>query len=411
MLEGHEIELTISPFKGRKKKIILNRTRYQICFENIDSISIQDQTIIIPSLATVSDMFLQLEDGQYSFQSESCFQINGVSTSTGKIIGATKVLVGYSILIFRKVSREFLQDDDFDFHTIAKSDLNVLITGETGTGKGYTARRIFREKSVGEFVQVNISSFSKGLIESELFGHKQGAFTGAHKDRDGVIARANKGTLFIDEVDSLDLDLQVKLLNFLDDGTYYPVGSSFFEKSNCRVIFSSGQNLEKLVEQGKFRKDLFFRITSGACVNLRPLRSRKSEIRAQIKVFEKLNSVTFAKGLVDFYFQFNWPGNIRQLRGHLEKKIKLSVGAFIVFDEIDKTLMTNGNLLSEVTYEEYKVFKRKYVELIFYSVGNCVKRASKILKIHTKTIEKILENESTGKDRMDMNTLNLAIDL
>lgn len=410
MLEGHEIELTISPFKGRKKKVTLNRTRYQICFKNIDAITIQDQMIQIPSLANVSDMFLQLEEGRYSFQSESSFQINGVSTSSGKIIGATKILVGYSILVFRKVSREFLEGDGFDYHSIAQSDLNVLITGETGTGKGYTARRIYHEKSAGEFVQVNISSFSKSLIESELFGHKQGAFTGAHKDREGVIARANRGTLFIDEVDSLDLDLQVKLLNFLDDGAYYPVGSSSIEKSQCRVIFSSGQNLEKLVEQGKFRKDLFFRITAGACVNLKPLRSRKNIIRRQIEMFEKEYSVSFAKGLIDFYFQFSWPGNIRQLRGHLEKKIKLSVGSFIVFDDVDKALMTNGNLLSEVTFEEYKVFKRKYIELIFYSVGSSAKRASEVLKIHTKTIEKILENESTRKDRVNVNALNLTID-
>ena len=157
---------------------------------------------------------------------------------------------------------------------LINSDLKILISGETGTGKSHLARKV-HEKSgrLGEFVAINLSSFNPQLIESELFGHKKGSFTGAIHDKTGAFSMAKNGTLFLDEIDSLPLDLQTKLLTFIDNKKFRRVGDTKEESINTRLIFASGRPLEQLVEQGSFRKDLFFRLKSGHSVEMASLRN------------------------------------------------------------------------------------------------------------------------------------------
>ena len=187
-------------------------------------------------------------------------------------------------------------------HKLIRSDLNILIQGETGTGKTRLARRIHDESgSSGDFVHINLSSFSPSLIESELFGYQKGSFTGAIKNKVGALASANFGTLFIDEIDSLPFALQTKLLLFLDDQKFSPVGSRQVLSANTRIIFASGRSLIDLVKRGSMREDFYFRIISGHEIRMRPLRDCPELIDRLINHFSIKNNVSLTIKLKEFY--------------------------------------------------------------------------------------------------------------
>ena len=205
---------------------------------------------------------------------------------------------------------------------VAPSNISVLIEGQSGTGKELLARAIHinSPRAANLFRPINCAGFTETLLESELFGHAKGAFTGANIDRKGLFEIADKGTLFLDEIGDMPLNMQAKLLRVLEDGIVIPVGSHKPIKVDVRLISATNHNLTELIEAKKFREDLYFRI-KGVSVSVPPLRDRTEDMPELIDFFlaeaakETGSSVT---GITDparnLLANFDWPGNIRQLR-------------------------------------------------------------------------------------------------
>src|SRR6202050_1627859 len=190
----------------------------------------------------------------------------------------------------------------------------VLLLGETGTGKEVVARSIHNVHATGPFVTIDCSSLVGPLMESELFGHVKGAFTGAVTPKTGLIETANGGTAFFDEIGELPLDLQAKLLRVLQEKEFRPVGSLIQRRSDFRIIAATNRDLAKEVEKGTFRRDLFFRLN---VINLRlaPLRERREDIPAMINLFLSRvgGNYTLTAETLEVMLSYDWPGNIREL--------------------------------------------------------------------------------------------------
>ena len=235
---------------------------------------------------------------------------------------------------------------------VAESTATVLITGESGTGKEVLARLIHHHspRRKESFVGVNCAAIAENLIESELFGHVKGAFTGAIKDHRGRFQRADGGTLFLDEIGELQPDMQVKFLRVLQEKMVEPVGGDQEEEVDVRIIAASNRNLQKGTEQGDFREDLYYRL-SVIPLHLPPLRERKEDIPALVKLFLKKHDapteVTFSvEGLLTLQ-KYDWPGNIRELQNVVERSIILRSGDEISAHDIllhdNRKEAANGN--------------------------------------------------------------------
>lgn len=247
-------------------------------------------------------------------------------------------------------------------YKLCKVDTTVLIRGENGTGKELVARAIHfnSPRKSGAFVALNCGAIPETLMESELFGHEKGAFTGAVERKIGKFQLANNGTLFLDEIGELKPDMQVKLLRVLQDKKFTPVGSNREVKSNARIIAATNRNLEKMMNDGDFREDLFYRLNVMP-IFLPPLRERVEDIEelAQhfIKKFSKIHNSSI-QSLHPLALQclkaYAWPGNIRELENIIERAFIVENGAQITLTSLPENLrepnrMTNSSHASEVT--------------------------------------------------------------
>lgn len=233
---------------------------------------------------------------------------------------------------------------------VADSNSTVLVQGENGTGKELIARALHLESRRRDepFVALNCAAIPGELIASELFGHKRGAFSGAHRDRAGLLEEADGGTLFLDEIGDMDLHLQVKLLRFLQEGTYMPVGANTVRKVDVRVLCATNQDLRGLVRQGSFRKDLFFRIN---VINLvsPPLRRRRGDIEVLANHFLARAAKRHHRPVkrlsdecMDKLQSHDWPGNVRELENEIERLVIMSgdesvIDADLLSQRIDDT--------------------------------------------------------------------------
>jgi transcriptional regulator with PAS, ATPase and Fis domain len=210
---------------------------------------------------------------------------------------------------------------------VAPTDLSVLITGESGTGKEVFPQ-IIHQHSVrkhGSYVAVNCGAIPEGTIDSELFGHEKGAFTGAYSNRKGYFEEANEGTIFLDEIGELPLATQVRLLRVLESGEFMRVGSSRIFKTNVRVVAATNVNLEKAIQEGEFREDLFYRLNS-VPVKIPPLRERAEDIYLLFRKFAsdfadryRMPAVKLDEGAREILERYRWPGNVRQLKNITEQ--------------------------------------------------------------------------------------------
>ncbi|MCG3172068.1 MAG: Regulatory protein AtoC [Myxococcota bacterium] len=230
-----------------------------------------------------------------------------------------------------------------DLLRVAPSPVNVLITGESGAGKELIARAIHEESNRpgGPFVAINCSALPSGLIESELFGHYRGAFTGAVADRTGHVVRAHQGTLLLDEIGELPLDVQAKLLRVLQERVVDPLGATASIPVDVRVIAATHRNLEQLVEAGRFREDLYYRIN---VVHLRApsLRERTGDIPELIEEIRKdrirrhgLPDIRFTPGTVARLAAHSYPGNIRELINIVERLLIMNDGGTVEASAVD----------------------------------------------------------------------------
>ncbi len=402
--------MDIFPIHGRLKSIRLNRTVYNIYSSNLKFIEIDSNNIYLPSfcneyfeiqLSTInrsdidSIFLLELKKG-------NPFKINGNYVYKALVSRDDIIDIEYNKIRFNDNNEIISQEQKnlLPYKKVFKSSINILLEGETGTGKSRLAKIIHKESArTGRFIHVNLSAFSPSLIESELFGHIKGSFTGALSNKRGAFLLSNGGTLFLDEIDSLSSEIQTKLLLFLDDNKIRPVGSEDEVKCDTRIIFASGRNLDDLVDENLIRRDFFYRIISGERIKLRPLRNNPVLLEELLNNFCFQHDVTFSNGLVKFYKTLNWYGNIRQFLGHLERKRILSVNRKLYYDDIDKKLLVNDfPVESNENFFSLKELRNKYAYHVFNYFDRELLKSSKVLKISKATMRNLINEIENGVD-------------
>jgi len=229
---------------------------------------------------------------------------------------------------------------------VAPVDISVLISGESGTGKEMVAKGLhkFSKRSQQEMVTVNCGAIPAGIIESELFGHKKGAYTGAGEDRKGYFETANKGTIFLDEIGEMPLETQVKLLRVLESGEFMRVGDSQTRRTDVRVIAATNKELGELVQKEQFRQDLYFRLKT-VTIDIPPLRHRIDDLSLLVErfalEFTRSNDISY-RGFVPESIrrmkQYDWPGNVRELKNFVESILVMERGERITVEMAEKKL-------------------------------------------------------------------------
>lgn len=280
---------------------------------------------------------------------------------------------------------------------VAHTDATVLLTGETGTGKEVFAHAIHEtgSRSNKNFVAINCSAFSKEILESELFGHKQGAFTGAVKDKKGLVEEANDGTLFLDEIGEMPMDLQAKLLRVLETGEFIKMGETKVSTSNFRLIAATNRNLLKEVKQGNFREDLYFRLNVFE-IHLPALRERKEDLKILAKNFidvfsKKMNLISKVQVSEDYYKTLkknNWQGNIRELRNTVERSLILMNNNIL---DADSLPLYSEQTSAETDSLSIKTLEKEHIQKVLqYTKGNKAE-AARLLEIGIATLYRKLE--------------------
>jgi transcriptional regulator with PAS, ATPase and Fis domain len=249
-----------------------------------------------------------------------------------------------------------MQDIFEMIEAVAKSDANILIVGESGTGKELIANAIHynSHRSRGPFVKVNCAALPKELIESELFGHTKGAFTGAARDKEGLVARANGGSLLLDEIAEMPLELQPKLLRALQERVFYRLGSERPVEVDFRLICSTNRNPPEAVRSGMLREDLYYRVST-ITIEVPPLKQRADDVQLLADHFLKQFADKYGRDVRGFsqtaisaMYNYHWPGNVRELESAVERAILLSKGELIEpsdlpFTAIDLPVSNNSH--------------------------------------------------------------------
>ncbi len=275
---------------------------------------------------------------------------------------------------------------------VARTDSNVLITGETGTGKEVIARFIHEnsDRARRPFADINCCNLQPHLFESELFGHKKGGFTGADSDRRGIIQSAFGGTLFLDEIGEMPIDLQPKFLRFLETKSFYPVGSSTQEQADVRIIAATNRDLSVMAEEGTFRSDLFYRLNV-INIELPPLRQRREDIIPLVHHFiEKYKHInTRVRGLDASAEQcltaYDYPGNVRELSNIIERAMILEQGELLGCDALNI-----GCPVEPMGLSLDSVMKKHILKVLEMAGGNRQK-AAEILGVDTSTVYRKLK--------------------
>jgi DNA-binding NtrC family response regulator len=287
---------------------------------------------------------------------------------------------------------------------VASSLSNVLITGESGTGKELIARALhYRSRRAnGPFVPVNCSAIPEGLLESELFGHTRGAFTGAYTSRKGLFLEANDGTLFLDEIGDLSLGLQAKLLRVLQDRMVRPVGSNKAYPTNARIIAATHRDLKAMVREGLFREDLYYRL-SVIPIRIPSLSERPEDIPLLVDHFLRKCASTMGKPLkritpraMAVLQRRKWEGNVRELENIVERLVVLTQSDTIDVDDLPFAFMAEGeglfkNVANPEELPPLEVVERRYVEQVLEATSGNKERAAKILGINRRTLYRMQE--------------------
>jgi two-component system nitrogen regulation response regulator GlnG len=297
---------------------------------------------------------------------------------------------------------------DTEVNRVAKSDFSVIILGETGSGKELIARAIHQAslRSKGPFVPVDCGAILETLLESDLFGHEKGAFTGADVQKSGKFEISNGGTLFLDEVSNMPLGSQAKLLRVLQEKVVYRVGATKPINVDVRLLVASNQDLQGLSESGSFRLDLFYRLNEFAIV-VPPLRERKEDIPYLAKRFMDSANIELNKSVKDLseagleaLFRYNWPGNVRQLRATIRRAVLLAdevitekhldlkraaVPGLAFTPKVDGMPWTNYSFKEILQQSLISVEREVITQALRYTGGNKAK-AARLLHIDYKTI-------------------------
>jgi DNA-binding NtrC family response regulator len=280
---------------------------------------------------------------------------------------------------------------------VAPTDSTVLITGESGTGKEILARYIHRlsEREAGPFVSVNCGALPENLLESELFGHVKGSFTGAHRDKDGLLAVARGGTFFLDEVAEMSPALQVKLLRALQEREIVPVGATQPVDIDVRIIAATNRDLDEEIRRGTFRSDLYYRLNV-ITMHLPPLRDRQEDVALLAEYFLRRvatgadAALTLTPEAIDALQRYGWPGNVRELENALERAAILTKGSAITLEALPAriTAPAPAPLVSEraPVNPTLELVERAYILWVLQAEGGNKARAAEVLGIDPSTL-------------------------
>jgi two-component system response regulator AtoC len=275
---------------------------------------------------------------------------------------------------------------------VAKSNATVLITGESGTGKELVARAIHSQsyRKDKPFIAVSCAALPESLLESELFGHEKGAFTGAHAQRRGKFEIANRGTLFLDEIGEMSANIQVHLLRVLEEKEFTRVGGNELIKVDVRVISATNKDMKKAVANGPFREDLYYRLNV-VTIELPPLRERKEDVPLLAQHFlrkfavENQKEITdFSPEASDFLLKYNWPGNVRELENAIERAVILAKNSYIDADDMPQE---NLQLVQSAPVgKSLEEVEKEHILNILKESGGNYSKAARILGISRITL-------------------------
>jgi len=287
----------------------------------------------------------------------------------------------------------------------ASTDTKVMILGETGTGKELIVRAIYNlsPRHENRLVIFNCNHKSIDLVESELFGHKKGSFTGAVNDRVGLFEYADKGTIFLDEIGDLDITTQAKLLRVLETGEFSIIGSSETVTTDVRLICATHKNLSQMVAEGKFREDLYYRL-KGIQIVLPSLKERKEDIPLLINKFadrftveSDRSPVYFDKSAINVMLDYDWPGNVRQLLDTVESLITLSDSDIIIGADVEQYLGLDSSHQAELSGKEnlsqrVRQFRKNCIIEALHETGNVINSAARLLGVDPANLRKWIKN-------------------
>ncbi len=288
---------------------------------------------------------------------------------------------------------------------VAGSSAPVLIQGESGVGKEVIAIAIhsLSSRAKGAFVPINCGAFPETLLDSELFGHCRGAFTGATANKRGLIEEADRGTLFLDEIGEAPPAFQIRLLRFLDNGQFRRVGEVEERRSNARIIAATNKDLNQYIKEKKFREDLYYRL-SVAVIKIPPLRERKEDIPPLSQHFLQLYSKKMGKPVpklcpevCDIFKNYSWPGNVRELENTIEHALIVSHSNEIRVDDLPTKFLDTRERGKNLTFDEdlpLKEIEKKYIFSVLKKTKGNKKKAAEILKISRTTLISRLKSYS-----------------
>ena len=302
-------------------------------------------------------------------------------------------LVGNSKLFLRSLKKAL---------RVSNTDISILVTGESGTGKDVIPK-IIHENSLrkhGQFIAVNCGAIPEGTIDSELFGHEKGAFTGAISSRKGYFEVANNGTIFLDEIGDLPLQTQVRLLRVLENGEFIKVGSSKVEKTNVRLIAATNVNLLEAVKKNKFREDLFYRINT-IQIEMAPLRSRKEDIHLMFRKFasdfsskHNIPAIKLTEEAIHLLENHHWPGNIRELKNFTEKISIIEEKRNLNADDMSQHFLENKGSVSSLVLSNEEVSNFSEREILYKILFDLKNDLNDLKQITLDLIQGDVKNEN-----------------
>lgn len=358
------------------------------------------EIIMLTGYATVDTAIEAMKKGAYDYLTKPIKPIE-LELSLQKAIDRKK-LQEYSNNLIETIQRtnrkrEIIGNSDvminlkYMIDRVSDSPLPVLILGESGTGKELVANALHYSscRAHHPFVPINASAIPNQLLESELFGHVKGAFTGAQVNKKGLVELANEGTLFLDEIGDMEASLQVKLLRFLDTGEFRPVGGTVTKKTNVRVVAATNINLEQAIEDGRFREDLYYRL-SVVTLSVPPLRERGRDALLLAEHFLRQSNTKkkLSKETELFLLNYNFPGNVRELANLIERGILLSKGKEVMPQDFFAGEICSKNNVKSLALED---IEKEHIGQVLEKTGWNKTEAAKILKIGLRTLYRKIE--------------------
>ncbi len=440
MLRVRRVRLTVVAGPEQGRELVSERERIRIGSHPQSDLLLKDQTV------SRSHAEIQLTERGYllvDVESTNGTVLDGQRIERAYLAPGSNIKIGSTIITFNAVDEEIAVEAGKEdrlgdmlgaslamrqvfglIQKIAPMDVTVLVTGETGTGKELVARALhdYSDRKKKPFVVLDCGAIPPNLIESEIFGHERGAFTGADRTREGAFERADGGTIFLDELGELRLDLQPRLLRVLENREIRRVGGNRVREIDVRVIAATNRDLQKEIQASNFREDLYFRL-SVINVAIPPLRERREDVPVLVQDFLQSPKVVASRGRFELSDEalsalmvYDWPGNVRELLNVLERATTLGAGDCIGLEDLPERMRSQGEpvplesepLLPDQSFKEAKEalledFEREYIANILRACGGNISEAARRSGLHRKSIERLakkydLDAKSLGQD-------------